>query len=140
MEIIKGVKDGIDLFTINFPVLITEANSALIFDLLPSSSPSVQVINLSNTKYIRDWSLLSDNCHCFTCSRKYTKAYLNHLINTHELLVSTLLNMFVFLIDRLIYFALTKRKQAQYLSLYSIFSSYSQKDRRRNIRRIRSLV
>lgn len=46
-------------------------------------------INISNAKYRDDFSSLDESCDCYTC-KNYTKAYLNHLHKTKEMLGGTL--------------------------------------------------
>ena len=45
--------------------------------------------NITNAKYRQDFSLLDENCDCYTC-KNYTKAYIHHLFKANELLVYTL--------------------------------------------------
>ncbi len=45
--------------------------------------------NITNAKHKKDFSKISDNCNCYTCSN-YTKAYLHHLFKANELLAYTL--------------------------------------------------
>lgn len=42
--------------------------------------------------YRKDTSRLVDSCNCFTC-QNHTRAYLNHLLNVHEMLAQILLEM-----------------------------------------------
>ena len=49
-------------------------------------------IDLRDEKYADDFSPISKDCKCYTCSR-FTCAYLNHLLFTKEMLVNTLLMM-----------------------------------------------
>lgn len=45
--------------------------------------------NITNAKYKSDFSRVSEECSCYTC-QNYTKAYMNHLFKTSELLAYTL--------------------------------------------------
>eukprot|EP00944_MAST-04C_sp_MAST-4C-sp1_P006384 g6384.t1 len=47
-------------------------------------------INLRDKRFERDTRALLPGCKCFTC-RSYTRAYINHLLNAHEMLADTLL-------------------------------------------------
>lgn len=49
-------------------------------------------INLFATIYRNDALPLMEGCNCYTCSR-HTKAYINHLLSTHEMLAQTLLEI-----------------------------------------------
>lgn len=42
-------------------------------------------INIKNAKYISDFTPIDDSCGCYTCAN-YTRAYLNHLIRSGEML------------------------------------------------------
>ena len=46
-------------------------------------------INITNAKYKKDYSLLTDQCDCYTC-KNYSKAYLHHLFKSGEILAYTL--------------------------------------------------
>ena len=45
--------------------------------------------NITNAKYAKDFSLLNENCECYTC-KNYSKAYIHHLFRANELLAYTL--------------------------------------------------
>jgi len=49
-------------------------------------------INLKDKNFFSDPKPLIDNCSCYTC-RKYSRAYLHHLLVTGELLAPILLMM-----------------------------------------------
>lgn len=44
----------------------------------------------------KDISPIVENCNCYTC-QNHTKAYINHLLNVHEMLAQILLEMYVLL-------------------------------------------
>lgn len=46
-------------------------------------------INIRNATYQRDFSPLDDSCDCYTCIN-YTRAYINHLFRSEEILGATL--------------------------------------------------
>ena len=46
-------------------------------------------INITNARYNEDFAPVDPSCDCYTCAH-YTKAYLNHLFRTGELLSNTL--------------------------------------------------
>lgn len=43
----------------------------------------------------KDTSPIVEGCSCYTC-QNHTKAYINHLLNVHEMLAQTLLEMYKF--------------------------------------------
>ncbi|XP_023729265.1 uncharacterized protein LOC111876940 isoform X2 [Lactuca sativa] len=49
-------------------------------------------INLKATIYRKDASRIVDGCICYTC-QNHTKAYINHLLNVHEMLAHILLEI-----------------------------------------------
>jgi queuine tRNA-ribosyltransferase len=56
-------------------------------------------LNLVNAGFSRDPLPIDENCQCYTC-RNFSRAYLRHLIQAHEILSSTLLsihNIFILL-------------------------------------------
>jgi len=93
-EILHCVNLGIDLFNSNYPNLLTEWGYAMTFSLNPSISSDVDSrrskINLRDKRFQLDQTALAKECSCFTC-RNHTKAYLHHLLNTHEMLANVLL-------------------------------------------------
>ena len=114
VEILCAVNEGVDLFTSVYPYVIAESGLAFSFALDVNGSPRPATLNLRDAVYQRDWrsicgkpvtegqsseidpSLLPEadafDCPCYCC-RKHTRAYLNHLLHTHELLGHVLLNM-----------------------------------------------
>lgn len=62
-------------------------------------------INVLNKKYVKDFSPIDKECHCYTC-QNYTKAYLNHLFRSSEILGATLASIHneyfvVFTVDKI---------------------------------------
>ncbi|CAA7400424.1 unnamed protein product [Spirodela intermedia] len=105
-EILEGVAAGIDLFDSTYIYHLTLGGLALVFpldtvdksrrspfDFPPSSAVNDGTkINLSSTIYRKDKSPILEGCGCFTC-RNHTRAYLNHLLNVHEMLAQILLEI-----------------------------------------------
>ncbi|XP_058729456.1 uncharacterized protein LOC131601608 [Vicia villosa] len=101
-EILQGIAAGIDLFDSSYIYTLTLGGFALTFSLdkngnqdnfQPSQMGSdSSKINLRATVYRKDMSPIVGDCTCHTC-QNYTKAYINHLLNTHEMLAQTLLEM-----------------------------------------------
>jgi queuine tRNA-ribosyltransferase len=42
-------------------------------------------LNIGKAEYTHDFSPIDDSCDCYTCSQKYSRAYLHHLYRTTEL-------------------------------------------------------
>uniref|UniRef100_A0A1I7T6A8 Queuine tRNA-ribosyltransferase accessory subunit 2 n=3 Tax=Caenorhabditis tropicalis TaxID=1561998 RepID=A0A1I7T6A8_9PELO len=84
------IKNGIDLFDSSFPVkLADEGHAFCLADDYPTSS-NFEIVDFNNQKFADDFTTPFAGCECYTC-KKYTKGYLQHLLNTHELLASILL-------------------------------------------------
>nr|DAD20080.1 TPA_asm: hypothetical protein HUJ06_021543 [Nelumbo nucifera] len=102
-EVLQGVAAGIDLFDSTYIYHLTLGGFALTFQMDRSKEhvPSYQLskigsdnakINLRATIYRKDTSPIVDGCSCYTC-QNHTRAYINHLLNVHEMLAQILLEM-----------------------------------------------
>lgn len=102
-EILLGVAAGIDLFESTYIYHLTLGGFALVFPLDIDErnildSPQCDMgrdntkINMRATIYRKDTSPIVNNCSCFTC-QNHTRAYINHLLNVHEMLAQTLLEI-----------------------------------------------
>ncbi|MDR2676603.1 MAG: tRNA guanosine(34) transglycosylase Tgt [Endomicrobium sp.] len=77
------VEYGIDMFDCVIPTRNGRNGQAF---------TSLGKINIKNMKFKDDFSKLDPYCNCRTCKR-YSKAYLNHLVKTKEALYLTLLSL-----------------------------------------------
>ncbi|XXG86955.1 hypothetical protein AAC387_Pa11g1758 [Persea americana] len=102
-EVLQGVAAGIDLFESTYIYHLTLGGSALTFPLdgeerhgydsqLSDIGSDHTKINLRATVYRKDTSPIVDGCCCYTC-QNHTRAYLNHLLNVHEMLAHILLEI-----------------------------------------------
>ncbi|KDP45649.1 hypothetical protein JCGZ_17256 [Jatropha curcas] len=102
-EVLQGVAAGIDLFDSSYVYNLTLGGFALTFplDQIEMNSSSFQStemgidqtkINLKATVYRKDTSPIVASCSCYTC-QNHTKAYINHLLNVHEMLAQILLEI-----------------------------------------------
>ncbi|CAL0314715.1 unnamed protein product [Lupinus luteus] len=101
-EILQGIAAGIDLFDSTYIYTLTLGGFALTFpldkngdqhNLQPSEIESDSTkINLRATAYRNDTSPILEDCSCYTC-KNHTKAYINHLLNVHEMLAQILLEI-----------------------------------------------
>jgi len=82
-DIIGAVKRGIDMFDCVLPTRSGRTGLAFTWN---------GKINLRNAKYKIDKSPLDKNCN-FKNLNKYSKSYLNHLINTNEILASMIISL-----------------------------------------------
>lgn len=76
LNILNAVERGVDLFDCVMP-----SRNARHGHLFTSQG----IININNSKYDRDMSPIDENCECPVC-RRYSKAYLRHLLKSTEML------------------------------------------------------
>ncbi|KAJ7949742.1 Queuine tRNA-ribosyltransferase accessory subunit 2 [Quillaja saponaria] len=101
-EVLQGVAAGIDLFDSTYINYLTLGGFALTFALgrvdskshfqLSDIGSDLTKINLRATIFRKDVSPIVESCTCYTC-QNHTKAYINHLLNVHEMLAQTLLEI-----------------------------------------------
>ncbi len=75
IDILEAVKRGIDIFDCVLPTRLARHANAF---------TKYGRINLKNVKYKNDFQVLDEDCDCFTCQNKYTKAYIRHLFVCNE--------------------------------------------------------
>lgn len=74
MDILNGIKEGIDMFDCVLPTRNARNGQVFTFD-----GP----LNIKNEKHKYETGPLDENCSCAVCS-KYSRHYLRHLINVGE--------------------------------------------------------
>jgi len=79
-DLFVGVENGADTFDCVAPS--RQARTSAVF------TDSGRV-NLTNTRYARDFSPIDANCDCYTCTN-YTAAYVSHLFRAKEMSAATL--------------------------------------------------
>ncbi len=80
LDLFMGVRNGVDLFDCVAPTRMAR-NGGLY--------TKFGKINITNSKYTDDFSVIDESCECYTC-KNYTKAYLAHLFRAKEMLAGTL--------------------------------------------------
>jgi queuine tRNA-ribosyltransferase len=75
-DIVNAVAEGIDMFDCIVPTRYGRTGTA--FTLRGK-------IAIRNSPYIKDFSPLDGDCNCFVC-KNYTRAYIRHLFNSHEIM------------------------------------------------------
>jgi queuine tRNA-ribosyltransferase len=80
-DLLAAIGYGIDLFDCVIPTRY--ARSATAFTVRGR-------VRLSNRRYRRDAYPIDLSCDCRTCARGFSRAYLNHLFNTNEILGAVL--------------------------------------------------
>ncbi len=83
VDLLEGIERGIDMFDCVLPTRIARHANAFTLN---------GKINLKNAKYKEDFSKLTDNCDCCAC-KKYSKAYIRHLIVCGETFGARLLSI-----------------------------------------------
>jgi len=81
--VLEVIERGIDMFDCVLPTRTARTGSALTWE---------GRINLRNARFARDQRPLQEGCECPAC-RRYTRAYLRHLVNQQELLGLRLLSL-----------------------------------------------
>jgi queuine tRNA-ribosyltransferase len=81
--ILDAVSRGIDLFDCVLPTRIARHGKALTRD---------GDLSMKRAEWVVDDAPLENDCHCVAC-RRYTRGYIRHLVNTHEMLASRLLTL-----------------------------------------------
>lgn len=69
--------EGVDYIQSNLPA--ADAMQGLVYT-------TDGLINLLDSQYVEDFSLIEKNCNCVTCEQKLTRAYLHHLLQHTPLL------------------------------------------------------
>ncbi len=80
-DIVGAVLRGVDMFDCVIPTRSGRNGQVFTWN---------GTLNLRNAKYIEDNSPIDENCSCKAC-QNYSKAYLNHLVKSNEILASMLL-------------------------------------------------
>lgn len=84
IDIVENVIRGVDIFDCVSPTRLARHGHVL---------TKYGKINIKNAKYKEDFSPLSEECDCYTCRNKYTKAYIRHLITSQETFGARLLSI-----------------------------------------------
>ena len=82
-DILAAVKNGIDMFDCVLPTRSGRTGLAFTWE---------GKINLKNSKYKNDYSPINENIKIRNLN-VYSKSYINHLINSNEILASMILTM-----------------------------------------------
>ena len=82
-EMVQAIASGIDLFDCVIPTRFGRHGTALVRGAR---------INLKNAQYKRDYQPLDETCPCYACGN-FTRAYLNHLVRSQEMLGYILLSL-----------------------------------------------
>ena len=82
-EMVQAIAAGIDLFDCVIPTRFGRHGTALV---------EGKRLNIKNAQYKRDYQPLDPTCPCYCC-QNFTRAYLNHLVRSREMLGYMLLSL-----------------------------------------------
>ena len=83
VDIIEGVRRGIDMFDCVLPTRIARHGNAFTRN---------GKLNIKNAKFKEDFTPIEENCDCYAC-KHYTRAYIRHLITAQETFGARLLSI-----------------------------------------------
>lgn len=112
-DVLKAITMGADLFDTSYPFHLTEDGKAsLYYFKRPAISGSETTTSIGEKRWINLWDdehgdkfvPLLDGCECYACKdSRHTRAYINHLLKTHEMLATVLLMRYLFLVARFLF-------------------------------------
>lgn len=82
-EMVRAIAAGVDLFDCVIPTRFGRHGTALV---------AGERWNLKNAQFREDCAPLDSNCPCYTC-QQFSRAYLNHLVRSREMLGYILLSL-----------------------------------------------
>lgn len=101
VSILRAVGSGVDAFVCTGAFVLAEEGKAIMLDLPGDAEQSdgdeatyAGVMDLKDKSNVKDWAPLASasRCECYGC-RNHTRAYMNHLLLTKELLGLVLLSL-----------------------------------------------
>jgi queuine tRNA-ribosyltransferase len=84
IDFFVGVEYGIDTFDCVSPTRVARNGAFYSLD---------GRMNIANSKYKKDMTVLMSDCDCYTCLNGYTRSYIAHLFRADEILALTLLSI-----------------------------------------------
>jgi tRNA-guanine family transglycosylase len=87
---------GVSVFDSSYATALTERGHALLVHFSTDESGfrvRSETLDLRDIQYKDDMSIISSECGCYSCQKSFTRAYINHLLVTSEMLSSVLLNL-----------------------------------------------
>ncbi|MGY6529066.1 MAG: tRNA guanosine(34) transglycosylase Tgt [Cyanobacterium sp.] len=82
-EMVIAIASGIDLFDCVIPTRVGRHGAALV---------QGERWNIKNARFKEDFTPLDPECSCYTC-QNFSRAYLNHLLRSHEMLGYILISL-----------------------------------------------
>ena len=94
VDLLEGVKRGIDIFDCVSPTRLARHGNALVPGVKDAGISGLKEnrMNLKNARFTDDFEPIDRNCDCYTC-KHYTRAYLHHLVKCDEQFGASLLSI-----------------------------------------------
>lgn len=94
VDLLEGVKRGIDIFDCVSPTRLARHGNALVPGVRDAGISGLKEnrINLKNAKFTDDFEPIDKDCDCYCC-KNYTRAYLHHLVKCDEQFGASLLSI-----------------------------------------------
>lgn len=94
VDLLEGVKRGIDIFDCVSPTRLARHGNALVPGIKDAGISGFKEnrMNLKNAKFTDDFTPIDKDCDCYTC-KNYTRAYLHHLVKCDEQFGASLLSI-----------------------------------------------
>ena len=94
VDLLEGVKRGIDIFDCVSPTRLARHGNALVPGVRDTGISGLKEnrINLKNAKFTDDFTPIDEHCDCYTC-KNYTRAYIHHLVKCDEQFGASLLSI-----------------------------------------------
>ena len=94
VDLLEGVKRGIDIFDCVSPTRLARHGNALVPGVKDAGISGFKEnrMNLKNAKFTDDFTPIDKDCDCYTC-KNYTRAYLHHLVKCDEQFGASLLSI-----------------------------------------------
>lgn len=94
VDLVEGVKRGVDIFDCVSPTRLARHGNALVSGIRKTEKggPKENRLNLKNARFKADFTPIEEKCDCYTC-KNYTKAYIHHLMRCDESFGATLLSI-----------------------------------------------
>jgi queuine tRNA-ribosyltransferase subunit QTRTD1 len=96
--VLEMVDLGVDIFDSSYAFHMAEEGRALTFPnccqfASDDEGAAAPTLRLADGAYKEDFGPISSQCSCFTCDSNHSRAYINHLLATRELLGPVLLTI-----------------------------------------------
>lgn len=86
------IKLGVDIFDTSYATCLSEKGIAMITKVdTITGITSTKLLDLTQDEFKKDFTVIEKDCECYACTRNFSKVYINHLLNTKEMLSAVLL-------------------------------------------------